>query len=346
MNLFDSIIDHIMIGGPNAVSGWGLLVLLVFSGGVYACNLKPGVDLGLFLAVLAAAALTGNGVYAINAVYDIEADKVNKPNRPLPSGRMTAQHALRYTYILMALGLMVAAAVTILLRNPLMIGLWSIFTLLGFAYSKPPFKLKSRHVFGNLCFGFFVTLAAFIGMILTPQGITIIDLISYSFITLYIAGVVTMKDFGDYEGDKEYGDITLPVKVGRKAAALISIGLIALPLVVWGVISPPTSLLDWIMANWGSLIIMGSFAVYMVLDYSGKNHFISSAYSRVMYFYVILYTAYGLLKGSILPVSPLTSLVLAWDPYIALAVYVVIASVVVIRSWKTGHDVLKPKRSL
>lgn len=57
--------------------------MLVFSSGVYGCQLKPGVDLGLLLAVLAAATLTGNSVYALNAYYDVEAslDKENKLKR-------------------------------------------------------------------------------------------------------------------------------------------------------------------------------------------------------------------------------------------------------------------------
>ena len=106
MTVSSKIKDHLWIGGPNAVSGWGLLVLLVFSRGVQYTSLK--VDLDLFLLVLAAAALTGNGVYAINACYDIDADKVNKPNRPLPSARITKDRAFKYAYGLMASGLAVA----------------------------------------------------------------------------------------------------------------------------------------------------------------------------------------------------------------------------------------------
>jgi len=342
MSLFGSVKDHILIGGPNAVSGWGLLVLLVFSGGVYACQLKPGVDLSLFLAVLAAAALTGNGVYALNAYYDVEADKVNKPNRPLPSGRMSMQHALKYAYTLLATGLAVAVAVSVLLRNPLMIGLWSIFTLLGFAYSKPPSKLKGRHIFGNLCFGTFVTLAAFIGMILTPKGVTMIDLASYSFITIYITGIITMKDFADYEGDRKNNDITLPVKFGRRKAATISIVLIIIPVIVWSMLYPSANLLNWILSNWGSLLIMGSFAVYMALDYAWQDHTISDAYSRVIYFYVILYTAYSFLKTPLLPVN-LVPIVSAWDRQIALSIYAAIATVIVLTSWRKRRDILKPR---
>jgi hypothetical protein len=39
------------------------------------------------------------GVYAINAYYDFEDYKVNKPNRPLSSGKMTKKHAFKYVYL-------------------------------------------------------------------------------------------------------------------------------------------------------------------------------------------------------------------------------------------------------
>ncbi|MCK4953281.1 UbiA family prenyltransferase, partial [Candidatus Bathyarchaeota archaeon] len=133
MRILGSIKDHILIGGPNAVAGWGLLILLVLSGGFYAGYLRPGIDVPLFIAVLAAAALTGNGIYALNACFDTDADAINKPNRPIPSGRITLEHAKRYSWGLMASGLGVAGVTSIVYGNFLMVGLWSIFTILGIA---------------------------------------------------------------------------------------------------------------------------------------------------------------------------------------------------------------------
>ena len=38
MSIWGSIKDHIMIGGLNAIAGWGMLVLLVFSRGYIGGN--------------------------------------------------------------------------------------------------------------------------------------------------------------------------------------------------------------------------------------------------------------------------------------------------------------------
>lgn len=341
MGILRTIKDHIWIGGPNAVSGWGLLLLLVLSGGFYAGQLRPGISLPLFIAVLAAAALTGNGIYALNAYYDREADAINKPNRPIPSGRINPEHAKLYSWALMALGLAVAGVTSIFYGNYLMIILWSIFTLLGIAYTHPPINLKGRHIFGNLCFGVFTALTFVIGIVLgtstMPNISVLVPALLYIF---YIAGLITMKDFQDVEGDIKHGDITLPVKFGRIKAAFLSIVLMSIPIIIFSVMYPPSSIISWITSNWGFLIIAGSFVVYAVLDRVGRDHIISDAYSRVIYFYVIIYAAYGFLKTALIPRN-IISMVLTYDRYIALAVYVVIAAVTIIRSHKAGFDVMK-----
>jgi 4-hydroxybenzoate polyprenyltransferase len=341
MNVFGSIKDHVLIGGSNAVSGWGLLILLVLSSGFYAGRLRPGIEVPLFVAVLAAAALTGNGIYALNAYNDRGADAINKPNRPIPSGRMTPEHAKRYAWALMILGLAGSAVTSILFGKYLMIFLWSIFTLLGIAYTQPPLNLKGRHIWGNLCFGAFAVLTFFIGMVLGTSTVSVLEIVPMLLYVLYIGGLITMKDFQDVEGDKENGDITLPVKVGRRKAALLSIGLIGVPTIVLTLIYPPVSIISWITDNWTFLILAGSFTVYIVLDRVGRDHVVSDAYSRVIYFFVILYAAYGFLKEALIP-NNIISVVLTYDDYIALAVYTIVATVTVLQSHKKGHDIMKP----
>jgi 4-hydroxybenzoate polyprenyltransferase len=223
-----------------------------------------------------------------------------------------------------------------------MIGLWSIFTILGIAYTHPPINLKGRHIWGNLCFGAFTLLTFVIGIVLgtnTLPSITV--LLPYLLYIFYIAGMITMKDFQDVEGDRKHGDITLPVKVGRGKAALLSIGLMAIPNIVFTIMYPPSSIISWVMSNFSFLIIAVSFTVYAVLDRIGRDHIVSDAYSRVIYFYVILYSAYGFLKGALIPRN-IIALVLAYDRYIALAVYAIVATATILRSHKMGYDVMKP----
>jgi len=340
--LFGSIKDHVLIGGPNAVAGWGLLTLLVISGGISAGRLVA--ELYVFIPVLIATLCTGNGIYALNAVYDREADKINKPNRPLPAGRMTPKHALRYAQVLIAVGWFISLLMSIVLLDYLMVTLWTIFTLLGITYSVPPVKLKSRHICGNLCFAAFAMVAYLIGFLLSPLwaqsviGIMEISMLAlYAFLaTIGFAGFITMKDFYDYEGDKANNDITLVVKAGRVKAAVISIALFSIPTLFFMSMTPPTSISDFIRGNWGFLVNFASFGMYIVLEYAVSGHYLSDAYSRVLYYYVILTAAYGFLSGPL-------GIDLAWEleSAIFISAYIAVSFVAVYRSWRVGYDVLK-----
>jgi len=152
--------DHLLIGGNSALVAWVFFCLVVVSEGVVA--FVPVIPLGILVTAVMACAFTANGIYALNAYYDVETDRINKPGRPLPSGRMTPQHALNYAQGLMALGLLIALGASALTGQSLMVTLWTIFTLLGIAYSMPPLKLKARHILGNLCFAAFTTITMFI----------------------------------------------------------------------------------------------------------------------------------------------------------------------------------------
>lgn len=338
VSVLRSVKDHIMIGGPNAIAGWGLLVLLVFSGGFWRGFLY--VDLALFLPVLLAAVLTGNGIYALNAYYDSFADKINKPKRPIPSGRISPEHAKRYSWTLMALGMVTAVAISVYFDRYIMASLWSLFTLLGLAYSTPPLKLKSRHIFGNLTFGLFAGLSFLIGNVYSGQSFTLDFLQQIFWTTIMVAGIITMKDFYDVEGDKAEGDVTLPVKVGKKWAAVIGMVLMASPAIyevlTWSR-SYPLTLTVFIDRNFWELVYIISFGVYIGLDYAVQKSLLSDPYARVQYYFVILLVAWQFLSGA-LRLWNIPELV---ERSGILVLYIGAASVAVYLSWKKKRDVLK-----
>ena len=54
------------------------------------------------------AALLNAGNNALNQIYDLDIDRVNKPKRPLPSGRLTIAQAWWFTNVTYALALVLA----------------------------------------------------------------------------------------------------------------------------------------------------------------------------------------------------------------------------------------------
>src|SRR5262249_56644155 len=57
------------------------------------------------------AALLNAGNNALNQIYDLEIDRVNKPARPLPSGRLTILQVWRFTHVTYAIAPVLARLV-------------------------------------------------------------------------------------------------------------------------------------------------------------------------------------------------------------------------------------------
>src|SRR5213078_3767573 len=54
------------------------------------------------------AAVLNAGNNALNQIYDLDIDRVNKPKRPLPSGRLTTRQAWVFTAVTYAAALVLA----------------------------------------------------------------------------------------------------------------------------------------------------------------------------------------------------------------------------------------------
>src|SRR5271157_950014 len=94
------------------------------------------------LAVLAAGVLNAasNG---LNQICDLTNDRINKPHRPLPSGKLTQRQAWIFTAAAYALALAMVAVV-----NHETLAIYVIAALATVAYSAPPVRLK-RHPVGS-----------------------------------------------------------------------------------------------------------------------------------------------------------------------------------------------------
>src|SRR5262245_11728078 len=71
-------------------------------------DLAPGLDFGLLLAASAGLYLSG---MVFNDVFDRAVDASERPNRPIPSGRVKLNHAIVFGSLLMLAGVIAAAAV-------------------------------------------------------------------------------------------------------------------------------------------------------------------------------------------------------------------------------------------
>jgi 4-hydroxybenzoate polyprenyltransferase len=162
------------------------------------------------LAVLAAAVLNAasNG---LNQICDLTNDRINKPHRPLPSGRMTLRQAGIFTLVMYA-----AAMLMVLFVNRQTFAIYAVAALATVAYSAPPVRLKRHPIGSNLVIAFIrggllkVAGWAAVATVLTSIEPWYIGSIYF----VFLLGATTTKDFADIKGDQAAGCITLPVKYG------------------------------------------------------------------------------------------------------------------------------------
>ena len=188
---------------PHEVWSWPLLV--------------PPITGALMAAVFNA------GSNALNQIYDLEIDRVNKGKRPLPSGRMTIREAWAFTIVAYAATLILAWLVAPGGRHECF---WivAIAIVATYVYSVPPLRTKQYGMWAN------ITIAIPRGVLLKVAGWSSVKTIAGlepwfigSIFGLFLLGASTTKDFADMEGDARGGCRTLPLLYGvRRAAWMIS----------------------------------------------------------------------------------------------------------------------------
>jgi 4-hydroxybenzoate polyprenyltransferase len=175
---------------------------------------------------------------ALNQIYDLDIDRVNKPKRPLPSGRLALGDAWRFTWVTYAIALVLAWLVAPGGRHECF---WIVVvaTTITFLYSAPPFRTKRLGIWAN------VTIAIPRGVLLKVAGWssvkTAFGLEPWyigAIFGLFLLGATSTKDFADMEGDARGGCRTLPLQFGvRRAAWMISpsfvVPFLMIPIGAW-----------------------------------------------------------------------------------------------------------------
>ena len=200
----------------------------VVSGAVTAAGAVPreswSTGLLLYPALGALMAATLNAANnALNQIYDLEIDRINKPRRPLPSGRLMIASAWTITLITYAVALVLAWLVAPGGRHECF---WIVIvaTAITILYSVPPFRTKRLGIWANL------TIAIPRGVLLKVAGWSAVKTVMAvepwfigGIFGLFLLGASTTKDFADMEGDARGGCRTLPIIYGvRRAAWMIS----------------------------------------------------------------------------------------------------------------------------
>jgi len=162
----------------------------------------------------------------LNDYFDLESDKINAPERPLPSGQVTAQEVLILGTGVTLLGFITSALISwVALFSAVLI--W----IIGFLYN---WRFKQTGFIGNLMVSFSVGMTFIYGGIVVGQPFEIIVWFFGILALLIDLGEEIAADALDMEGDREAGSRSLALVFGRAKALKISAAIfITVVIISW-----------------------------------------------------------------------------------------------------------------
>ncbi|MEQ1672229.1 MAG: chlorophyll synthase ChlG [Hyphomicrobium sp.] len=230
----------------------------------------------------------------VNDWYDQDVDRINEPQRPIPSGRVPGQWGLYIAYVWTVLSLAVSTVL-----GPWGLAATALGLILAWAYSAPPVRFKQNGWYGNAaCGSAYEGLPWFTGALVATGALP--DWRILILAALYSAGahgIMTLNDFKSIEGDRQMGIRSIPVQLGPERAAIFACIVMAVPQIIvvallfqWGaswiaglvlalivvqlacmkrLISDPKALAPWYNATGVTLYVLGmlasAFAVRSIL---------------------------------------------------------------------------------
>ena len=149
----------------------------------------------------------------INDAYDVEVDRVNQPDRPIPSGKVSVQGAERLSALLLAGGM----ACAFLSLSLVAVAVAGAYALLSWVYN---FRAKRAGLAGNAIVASSLAIPFVYGGVIT-SGATSSPLLLLMSLTAFFSGVgrEVVKAMADVEGDAKRGINSLARARGMSAAS-------------------------------------------------------------------------------------------------------------------------------
>ncbi len=203
---------------PHTIIGTSLSVLALYTIAIATTHQNISSIGAIQLFGTWIACLLGNVyIVGLNQLYDVEIDRVNKPDLPLASGKLSIAQGKWIVGLTGILSIAIAAG----------LGTWLLRTVglslaIGTAYSLPPIRFKQYPLLAAFCIltvrGCIVNLGLFLhfnrvltGVDIVPPSIWVLTL----FILVFTVAIAIFKDVPDLEGDRQYQIQTFTISLGK-----------------------------------------------------------------------------------------------------------------------------------
>lgn len=261
----------------NALMAVIAVVLMAFINRYYSWPVILGI-IAVFLA-------TGAG-NVINDYYDYEIDKINKPERPIPSGRIIRKNALYYSIILFLVAIILGFIISVPVGLVVL-----VCTILMILYA---YNLKKRILIGNICVSLLTGLTFIYGGMIVSDVMTGVILAVFAFIMTLSREII--KDTEDIKGDKLENARTFPIIYGARKAVYLAVILNILTCLL----SPLLYVYNIFNIGYLVVVIIADIlfinSAYMALSsYSKENLHKVSKYMKIAMFIAFISFAIGTL---------------------------------------------------
>ncbi|HIK02037.1 TPA: UbiA family prenyltransferase [archaeon] len=241
---------------PSAIIAYVILVFVAFlsTGGLPSAGLLSST----LIAVLSAAA----GGFLLSDYYDLYIDKVNRPDRPLPAGKITPAAVWVFSLFFYALSIWAASSL------PLISFLFvsgNLFLLFLYATT-----LKKVGFLGNIAVAY-LTASVFL-LTTSVVGDIAAGAVPSALIFLYMGALEVLKDMEDVKGDFKFGARTLPL-TEKDLGKYVAMAFMALTIAL----SPIPYYLGIFSVNYIILILIVDLSLVMLMHSLWRDSSLSSA---------------------------------------------------------------------
>jgi len=250
--------------------------VLTATGAFVAGASGAAVPTALAAATTVFAVAAGN---AINDYFDREIDAVNRPDRPIPRGAVSARGALATAVVWFAVA--VAAALPL---PPLSIGIAAVNLVALVTYTS---LFKGTPGLGNALVAYLVGSTFLFGGAAVGNPEAVLVLAALAGLSTFTREVI--KDVEDVAGDREEGLTTLPIAVGERNALWIG----AAALVVAVAVSP----LPYISGTLGAAYLAVVAVADVVMLYATSESFADPAAAQRRFKYGTFLAAAAFVVG-------------------------------------------------
>ncbi len=206
----------------SSTAAFAVIFALLFSQSLSSTSIP------VFVLIFAGCAAYFTTAHAMvhNDIVDIEIDKINAPDRPLPSGRLSVKAAKIWAGILLSLAIISGLIIDQITMIYFYSTLWAIGNALLLDFYN--LRLKKYGIIGNFIVGFSPYALFLYSDILVNRTLTL-PMETIGLFTLFVIwGREVFKGMYDVQGDETHGVRTIAVSLGVKNAALLGSGLVFL----------------------------------------------------------------------------------------------------------------------